>query len=113
MDLKEITNEYEKKEITKFLNNKPLVNAVKRVLLAAVYRGKLEPGVEPDPTKNFMLGFLYTEDLGVEFAIDDKRLGEKTRAVLEAIKMVQVGFGQLEKMKEEEKPKEAEEVSGR
>ena len=108
MDLKDITNEYEKKEITKFLNNKPLVNVVKRILLDPIYRGILEPGQDPEPTKNFMMGFLYSEDLGIEYSLDDKRIGEKTRAVLEAIKMLEVGFAQLERMKEVEKPEEKE-----
>jgi len=113
MDLKEITNEYERKEITKFLNNKPLVNVIKRLFLEPIYMGTLEPGVDPEPRKNFVCQMLYTEDMGTEYAIENERIGQKVRASVEAIRLLEMGFAKLDAMKEVEKPKEAEEVSGR
>ena len=113
MDLKEITNEYERKEITKFLNNKPLVNVIKRLFLEPIYMGTLEPGADPEPRKNFVCQMLYTEDMGTEYAIENERIGQKVRASVEAIRLLEMGFAKLDAMKEVEKPKEAEEVSGR
>jgi len=111
MDLKDITNEYEKKEITKFLNNKPLVNVVKRVLLKDIYgSGILKAGEDPNPSYNFVFSLLYGEHNGeqMEYKLTNKELGEKVRACIEGIKMVQAGFANLERLKEVEKPEEKE-----
>ena len=106
--MKEILNEYERKEVTKFLNNKAVVSAVKKILLEPIYMGTLEEGVDPEPRKNFVCSLLYDEGMAMDYNLSDERIGQKVRASVEAIRLLEVGFARLESLKEVEKPKEKE-----
>ena len=91
-----IITEQEEVEIRKFVNNPIMLNAVKKLLLMDIYAsGTLEPGKDPDPARNFALSFLFDPLSGNEYNIDNARLGEKLRAALEGIRLVQTSFNKL------------------
>lgn len=93
-------NDQEVNEVNKFLDNPVLVGAVKKVLLQDIYSfGTLEAGISPDFLKNFALSLLFDPRTMEEYAIDNGRLGEKLRACLEGIRLVQIGFNKLETFK--------------
>jgi hypothetical protein len=103
MNINDIINEKEEVELRKLANNEAALNALKKILLSDVYhRGILEPGKDPDMTRNFCLSFLYDPVSGQEYRINDDELGQKLRASLEGIRMVQTGFNSLMKFKDKE-----------
>lgn len=100
MDNSSILNEIEFEELQKFLNNQTLKNAVKKVLLTGIYNdGTLRAGLEPNPNKNFILGFASNQ---VGTGASNELLGADVRAVIEGIRMIEVGYANLEKLKKVE-----------
>lgn len=104
---KDTLNEAEEVALRKMIDNKPLMGGLKKALLAAIYQGTLEPGVEPEPRRNFVLQLLYQDpSLSADFNISDERLGQKTRASIEAIRMVEQGIAEIENLREPKEEKE-------
>jgi hypothetical protein len=99
--LKDILSPEEELELKKTIGNKALIEALKKVFLSSLYYGgTLAPDRDADPRRNFICQILYNEDMSMDFNIDDKRIGEKTRAVVEAIRMIEQGLREIELLKD-------------
>jgi hypothetical protein len=99
-----ILNDIEKDAVGSFVSNKTLFDAVKKVILAAVYfNGTLRQGQPARPTLNAALSLAMSKEYSNE------QLGEDLRALAEGVRLVEVGFGKLEELKpadpKPEKPK--------
>lgn len=94
----------EKAELKAFINNKPMANAIKKVLLFDIYNnGTLKAGENPDPTRNFALQFAFmTRDPNSGIRATDAELGADLRAVVEGVCLVENAYGQLAAYKEED-----------
>ena len=105
--MKELLTEYEKKELIKFISNKPLVEAVKKFLLNDIYgAGVVEKGKPAEPRKNWVYG-LMMDGAGQDYKITNEELGEKVRTVVEGTRALELALIQMEKLIEPE-PKETE-----
>jgi len=101
MKLKDILNKEEELQLQKLLDNKNAMSALKKLFLQSIYyNGTLEKGVMPEPRRNFICQMLYSEDMSTEYAIDNERIGQKTRAVIEAIRLVEQSFREMELLKD-------------
>lgn len=100
MKIEEILSTHEKKRLQTFLEDAVMKEAVKKVLLATIYSyGVLTPDVESDYTRNFFLSLLV-DSQGREMAGNNEELGQRFRAAVEGIKMLDTGFAQLERLKD-------------
>lgn len=87
----------ERDEIQKFLENRVLVEAVKKVILSGVYEdGILQPGKPADPLKNFVLGFFTRPNIAL-LPLDEK--AKHLEAIIHAVSYVETGFQNLDKMR--------------
>lgn len=101
MDYSFLSDE-EKVLITAFMQNGKQVEAVKKVLLMALYNnGTLKPDMPADPTKNWALGAFFT--VGSD-AIDDNMLGAAVRASAMGIQMLESGLKKLSEIATPKKP---------
>ena len=101
----EILNDIEKDKIRSFAEDKVLFAAVKKYVLAVVYRhGVVEKGKDFQGNVNWALQFAWgaTESAGIPRT--DEELGQQLRALTFATKLVESGFKELEEMKEVEQP---------
>lgn len=100
--LEEIINHDEELELKKLANNPILLSGIKKILLNNLYyQGVLDKSVNPEPRRNFICQLLYNEDMSMDYNIDDDRLGQKTRAVVEAIRLIEQGYKEIENFKKE------------
>lgn len=97
-NIKNILNEREESEIIKILNNRALMSGLKKIFLKNIYyNGTLKEGEEPEPRRNFIITQLYTDHtMAMDYNIDDARLGQKVRASVEAIRLIEQSFQELE-----------------
>ena len=96
-------NDLEQEKIVMFCNDVTMREAVKKVLLAAIYEnGVLRPGIKPEPTKNAALSLVFAADE----KISNERLGEDLRAFASGVQSIEMGFKRL---KEFELPEVSEE----
>jgi hypothetical protein len=106
-NINDIISEQEEIELRKLANNEIALKALKKILLIDIYSsGTLEPGIDPDFTRNFALSFLYDPQSGQEYRIDNDELGQKLRSSLEGIRMVQSALNTLNKFKDKEEERE-------
>jgi len=99
----EILNEIEKEKIMAFCEDKLAFEAVKKYVLAVVYKhGSFEKGEPFKGNMNWALQLSWgaTEPGGMPRS--DKELGEALRALTVATKLVESGFKELTEMKEVE-----------
>jgi len=97
-------SEAEKSQIQGFLENKVLVEAVRKVLLSGVYvDGIMQPDKPSDPLKNFILGTMTTP-LMINAPMQEK--GMTLTSIINAVSMVESGFINLEKLRKVEKTSE-------
>ena len=96
----EYLNEIERNEPAKLNENLVLLNAIKKVLLAYVYyEGVLTPGeYAGDSLKNFVLQKAAIALQAKE--ITDESLGASLRADTQALRLVELGFQEIEKYKQ-------------
>jgi hypothetical protein len=95
MKIEEILNQREKTEIQKLINNPILKEAVKKVLLYELYYcGRLKAGEEVEMT-NFAI------ELALDRSIPPSNLGIDLKISAEAIKLLEKGFDNIDKFKEE------------
>lgn len=107
MHLDKILSEAEEVEIRKFLSNDTMVSAIKKVLLFSIYHaGTLEPGQDPEFLRNFVFSLLIEPRTGQEYKLTNEELGEKLRARIEGIIMLDDGFKQMEVYRAVGEPKE-------
>lgn len=99
-------NEIEKSEIEKFVANKTMFEAVRKVLLQGIYfEGVLKDGQKAMPLKNFTME-LANSSANVQGMISDEALGQNLRAKWEGIRTVEIGFKELEQMIQKVEKKE-------
>lgn len=105
--LDRIFNDNEKNELARFVDNRVMFEAVKKVVLSSIYfDGTIQKDGIPDPMTNFMLALVAT-NLG-----NHEELGKKVEASLAGVQLLEQGFrklGQFSKRKEpkQEKPNPA------
>ena len=100
---KDILTPKELLKLQSILKDKPLLGGLKKLFLSSVYyNGTLAADQEPEPRRNFICNLLYTEDMSMDYNISNERLGEKVRASVEAIRLIEQSFRELELL--EEKP---------
>ena len=93
MKLDNILSVLEKAELAKFVENKVLTEAVKKVVLSAIYYdGTLVQNESADAQKNFCLA-IATEKL------TNEELGAKLKASLAGVQLLENGFAQLSQFK--------------
>ncbi len=101
--LKDVLSPEELLKLQSALHDKHLLSGLKKLFLGSVYyQGTLKADEEPEPRRNFICNLLYTEDMAMDYNIDNERLGSKVRAVVEAIRLIEQSFKELELL--EEKP---------
>ena len=94
-------NDSEKALIEGFVANRPMLEAVKKVLLSGVYiDGVMKSGEEVDPLKNFILGRM-TRTLIANAPFEMK--GQEISAIIHGISLFESGIKELEKFKKVEK----------
>lgn len=94
-----ILNDVERSVLQGFADNKTLVGAVKKVLLAAgYYNGTLRAGIEADPTRNAALILAFSGQASNE------QIGQDIRALAEAVRLIETGFEKLTKFKSPPQP---------
>lgn len=104
---KEVLNDIEKSKIIAFNNDPVMKEAVKKILLAGLYEnGTLKPGESADPLKNFALTRVFKSYI-TGIPVTNEELGADLRASAVGIKLLEGGFDEIAKFKEET-PKEAE-----
>ena len=101
--LKDVLTLAELLKLQSIIKDKNLISGLKKLFLSSIYyQGTLEKGQEPEPRRNFICNMLYTEDMSMDYNIDNERLGAKVRASIEAIRLLEQSFKELELL--EDKP---------
>lgn len=99
-------NDIEVAELEKFVENKTMFEAARKVLLAGIYfNGTLSEGKPAEARKNFILAQL-TQPIMENAPIEE--YGHYAKALVNAIKLVETGFNDFEKFRKvepETKPK--------
>ncbi len=91
-------NEVEKAEVEKFIVNDTLIGAVKKILMFPLYQnGTLEAGETPTD-KNFAIQAAL-HAIQSDPKITNEMLGEGLRASVEALRLLELGFQELAKLK--------------
>lgn len=109
----QILNDIEKAEVLKFIENRTMVEAVRKVLLSGVYfNGTLRAGEKAEAGRNFALA-LVVQKLANNEEISNELLGQDIRGAAEGIRLVEIGFSQLDKFKTTPEPKKKEKNPGR
>lgn len=91
----------EKSKIMAFNADPILVEAIRKVMLASIYsNGTLRVGKESDPTKNgaLSLAFLTLSGKGV---VSNEDLGADLRGLAQGVMLLETGFKELSKIKDE------------
>ena len=109
MKLEDILTKPEKEAIQKFLDNKPLKNGIRKVLLSAIYeQGTIPKKAEFDPNFNFAISLQYDLQTNQEYKVTNEELGEKLRASISGIRFLQSGWKDLESLGVKEEKAEEE-----
>jgi hypothetical protein len=100
----EILNDVEKAAVQKFVEFETMREAVKKVLLAALYtNGTLKPGEKAEPLINRALTIVHNQP-----EVSNEKIGADLRAMYSGIMMLEEGFKQLSTyVKVETKPKDS------
>lgn len=94
----------EKNELARFVDNKVLLEAVKKVVLSAVYfDGTIRKDGIPNPLQNFVLALA---SVGFNQSMSHEELGKKVEASLAGVQLLEKGFQQLEQFSKRKLPKE-------
>ena len=114
MDIKDIISDQEEIEIKKIVSNPSTLNALKKVLLAPIYNeGTMTPdGKLGDPLKNFALNKAATA-IQQNPGITDKMLGETLRADTQGMRLIELGFLELNKFIDKKESKGEDENPAR
>lgn len=106
-------NDVEKDLIQQIADNPNAVNALKKLILADVYfKGTLEKGKAPDPTRNAALSIALACGQGQAIRTNEE-LGQDLRAFSEGVRLIEIGFGRLEKLKSAKTAPAPQKKSGR
>jgi hypothetical protein len=99
----DILNDVEKAAVQKFIEFETMREAVKKVLLAALYEnGTLKPGIPADPTRNASFAIVANQS-----GASNEQIGAELRAMWEGVRIVENAFNKMAEYKkvEPEKPK--------
>ena len=104
---KEILNEIEVDRAIAFAQDPIQFNAVKKYLLAVVYKhGVIEKGGEHKGNVNFALNLAWSSTQQGGMPRTDEELGQNLRALTYATQLVESGFNEIREMKKVEPTKE-------
>lgn len=93
--IKGILDDREKSLLKDAAKNETLMEAIKKVVLAAVYNnGTLKPGEAANPLRNFMLASSTRRD-----EMTNEQIGAQTRAIRDALEVVEIGFAYVDNFK--------------
>lgn len=111
-------NEIERAELAKFVGNKTLFEAVRKVILSGVYfDGVMIPGKPADPLRNFVLASFTNANgmMPADMATKpDAEMGAKLRSIIQAVSMIDTGFETFSEFEiKVEQKKETEKRTGR
>ena len=99
--MQDYLSELEQTKIEAFCKDEVMYNAVKKVLLQAVYsHGVLEAGKEPMETKMNYAFSLVSKSL--TNPIPDELLGQNLRAMWAGLNALELGFNELQEIKVKE-----------
>lgn len=107
----------EREKIVIFNADVVLVNAVRKVLLEAIYNnGVLRKGMKPDPLRNAATGLAMVavngqDDTGRVVTISNEELGADLRAMTQGINLLEQGLAQLAKITSNKDEPEKETVN--
>lgn len=88
-------SDQERDSLQTIADNPTAMCALKKLILADVfYKGVLRKGLEPDPTRNAAYALAFSPT-----SISDEQLGQDIRGQAEGVRLVEAGFGRLEKLK--------------
>ena len=110
----EILTEVERVKVATFAEDKFLLNAVKKFILAVVYdHGVIVKGKDTKPTKNFALKMAFGAigalgNPSLNMPRSDEELGQNIRALASAVQVIETGFTELQEFKRSELTKETE-----
>ncbi len=102
MELEQLFTDSEKEALNSFINNPAMCEAVKKVVLSAIYfEGTIRKEGLPTPMENFTLAFAA----GSSGNLTREQMGEKLEASLIAVQLLNDGFARLQRFnKKKEKP---------
>lgn len=100
----EFLTDKEKDKIIKFNQDPELVEAIRKVMLKALYtQGTLRKGVKSNPLNNAALGVVFHTINGS--VISDEQLGADLRGLAHGLNLLESGFQELAKI-EKDVPRE-------
>ncbi len=92
-------DEIELEAVQKFYENTVMREAVRKVLLASIYKsGTLMKGVAADPLKNFALSLVAQKGIAT-----NEELGADLRAIWAGVNELEMGFKKMSKVQVESK----------
>lgn len=104
---KEILNDIEKDKIIALTEDKLAFNAIKKYILAVVYKhGVIEKGEEHNANVNFALNLAWGSTQPNGTPRSDEELGQNLRAMTYAVQLIESGFRELGEFKKPEKVEE-------
>ncbi len=110
IEVTQFLSDVEKVKIELFNQDGILVNAVRKVLLEAIYNnGVLRKDIPPEPMRNAALSLAIATANGQNM-ISNENLGEDIRGMAQAVLLLEQGLAQLQKITS--KKAEPEETSG-
>ena len=96
----EFLTDKEKDKIIKFNQDPELVEAVRKVMLKAVYtQGTLRKDIKSEPLKNAALGLVFHTINGS--VISDEQLGADLRGLAHGLNLLESGFVELAKIEKD------------
>lgn len=96
MTLQDITNSVEYAKLQALAQDEIMMEAVRKAILAGVYyQGVLTPDKESDPLQNFMMVPAGDPDASNE------KIGREVRAKYQAVCMIENGFKEIYKIKDD------------
>ena len=108
----EFLNDIEIEAVKRFVNDKIMKEAVRKILLRPIYaQGVLVAGETANPSKNAFL-FLLAGQGGSKRHVSNEQLGSEFRAMEEGVNFLQEGFQKLETYNKGVGDKPSEEESG-
>lgn len=97
---KEILSDIEKEKVAVFAEDKFLFEAVRKYILAVVYKqGVIEKGADHNSSINYALNLAWGSTQGNGTPRSDEELGQNLRALTYAVQLIGSGFKELEEMK--------------
>ena len=86
-------------KVEKMCQDEDLMDALQKVLLSSIYvQGTLQKGIEANPLHNFSWAL---SEVAVNNPVTDEILGQHLRGQWSGVRLLEIGFGELKKIKAE------------